>query len=158
MSTHSNPFIQGGWFGHSQFSLGPDNSSDPASVCGALPMTGTLHLPLPNHGISTFHFTASVPSQSINVLNSIVIGPAPAQRAFMRVTTDASVAGYTTFKDGEGRSVAAIEWPTSTAHSSANLALPKVEIRGTIPKISASEWLRVSSDPRFGRSVSSMPS
>ncbi len=37
MSTHSNPFVQGGWYGQSQFSIGPDSTSTPQSAYGALP-------------------------------------------------------------------------------------------------------------------------
>ncbi len=32
MSTHSNPFVQGGWYGQSQFSIGPDGTSTP-QIC-----------------------------------------------------------------------------------------------------------------------------
>ncbi|KLO06771.1 hypothetical protein SCHPADRAFT_678865 [Schizopora paradoxa] len=137
MSTHSNPFVQGGWYGQSQFSLGPDGTSNPQSAYGALP------LGIPNNGVghTLYQFTQPNPT----ILNSIVVSAAD-QRPRWKLTTDHSLAGYTTFKDADGKGVALIEWNP----------LPKVEIRGSLAKMPASEWLRVAMDSRFGRSVRQM--
>lgn len=135
MSTHSNPFIQGGWYGSSMFSLGPDQGGQPSSVYGALPMTGGSGSGGSSGGNVHFQFTNPNPS----ILNSIVVGPG--QRPVIKVTTDQSLAGYSAFKDTENKSVALIEWQ----------AKPKVEIRGSVSKQNAADWLRVSMDPKFGR-------
>lgn len=135
-STHSNPFIQGGWYGTSMFSLGPDQGSQPPSVYGALPMTGGSGPGGSSGGNMHFQFTNPNP----NILNSIVVGPG--RRPVIKVTTDQSLAGYTTFKDTENRSVALVEWQTTR---------PKVEVRGSVSKTNAADWLRVAMDQNFGR-------
>lgn len=83
------------------------------------------------------HFQFTNPNP--NILNSIVVGPG--QRPVIKVTTDQSLAGYTTFKDTENRSVALVEWQTR----------PKVEVRGSVSKTNAADWLRVAMDQNFGR-------
>lgn len=132
MSTHSNPFIQGGWYGSSAFSLGPEHGSRPPSVFGALPTATGMK------SVGNLHFQFTNPNP--NILNSIVVGPG--SRPMMKVTTDQSLAGYTTFKDVENKSIALVEWQP----------LPKVEIRGTVLKVPVSEWLQVAIDTNFGRS------
>ncbi|THH09770.1 hypothetical protein EW145_g1789 [Phellinidium pouzarii] len=104
MSTHSNPYVQGGWYGASSFTLGPDQNADPPSAYGALPMLNTTD------------------------------------------ASDENLAGYTAFRDAEGRSIALIEWT----------ARPAVEVRGAVVKSSASEWVKVEQDPIFGRPVRRM--
>lgn len=131
MSTHSNPFAQGGW----NSALGGDG----ASIYGALPMTTGPETPALNGGRGgPTHFQFANPNP--NILNSSIVGPN--RQELLRVSTDDRLAGYTAFRDVEGRSLALIEWTS---------AKPGVEVRGAVPKGSASEWLKVVQDPRFGR-------
>lgn len=132
MTTHSNPFAQGGWYNASF--AGQD--TDQTSVYGALPMTtGPENGSAGGRGPTHFQFANPSP----NILNSSIFGPG--QRELVRVSTDERLSGYTAFRDTEGRSIGLIEWS----------ARPGVEVRGAVPKGSASDWLRVVQDPRFGR-------
>ncbi|KAI5120818.1 hypothetical protein M0805_003214 [Coniferiporia weirii] len=142
MSTHSNPYVQGGWYGASSFTLGPDQSAQPTSVYGALPMSTSTEPGNGGTARGATHFQFAHPSPTI--LNSVVLGPQT--RELVRVTTDERLAGYTAFRDPEGRSVALIEW----------VARPAVEVRGAVTKGPVSEWLKVVQDPRFGRPVRRM--
>ena len=136
MSTHSNPFIQGGWYGQSPFTVGPDGAGTPPSAFGALPGGSE---PSPENA-TVFMFINPNP----NILNSIVVDSS--NRPIYKVTTNSSLEGYTQFKDVENKAVALIEW----------IAQPKVEIRGSLPKVVASEWIPVTADQRFGRCVLSV--
>lgn len=133
MSTHSNPFVQGGWYGQSPYSLGPDTTGTPSSAYGALPMVGGQAPP--QDGWAVFNFTDPKP----NVLNSIVVGPELS--AMYKISTNQSLEGYTQFRDVENKAAALIEWINE----------PKVEIRGSVAKVNASEWLPAYMDQRFGR-------
>ena len=135
MSTHSNPFAQGGWYNASFSGEGGDR----ISVYGALPITTTGPETGRVGGRGPTHFQFANPNP--NILNSSIVGPG--QRELVRVSTDERLSGYTAFKDIEGRSIGLIEWS----------ARPGVEVRGAVPKGSASDWLKVTQDPRFGRYV-----
>lgn len=136
MSTHSNPFAQGGWY-NASFA-----GAEQTSVYGVLPMTtGPENGSGGGRGPTHFQFANPNP----NILNSSIVGPG--QRELVRVSTDERLSGYTAFKDTEGRSIALIEWAS---------ARPGVEVRGAVPKGSASDWLKVTQDPRFGRYVPTM--
>ena len=131
MSTHSNPFIQGGWFGPSPNTIGSDGSSMEQSMYGVLP----YGMPSASTGCIIYQFINPNPT----ILNSIIIGPE--KQPLLKLTTDQSLSGYTTFKDVQNKGIALIEWNP----------LPKVEIRGSLRKVAASEWLSVSMNARFGR-------
>lgn len=60
----------------------------------------------------------------------------------MNISTDDRLAGYTAFRDADGKSIALIEWSGSQ---------PRVEVRSSVAKVLAGEWLQVMMDPRFGR-------
>jgi hypothetical protein len=92
--------------------------------------------PVPE-GAMVFTFTNANP----NILNSIVVDSA--NRPLYKITTNSSLEGYTQFKDVENKAIALVEWITQ----------PKVEIRGSLPKVTASEWVPVFADQRFGRYV-----
>lgn len=134
MSTHSNPFAQGGWYNASFV----DHRNDQTSVYGALPMTtGPENGNAGGRGPTHFQFSNPNP----NILNSSIVGSG--SRELIRVSTDERLSGYTAFRDAEGRSIALIEWASR----------PAVEVRGAVPKGSAGEWLKVVQDPVFGRLV-----
>lgn len=133
MSTHSNPFVQGGWYGQSPFTIGPDGTGTPVSAYGALPMDGGSEPPI--EGSVVFQFTNANP----NILNSVVIGPESCP--LYKITTNSSLEGYTQLKDVENKGIALVEW----------ISQPKVEIRGSLAKIVVKDWLPVSVDVRFGR-------
>ncbi|KAL5485577.1 hypothetical protein ACEPAI_6618 [Sanghuangporus weigelae] len=144
MSTHSNPFIQGGW--SSSFGLNGDQRVNPPSVYGALPMsTAPATAGSSKNGATHFQFTNPNPT----VLNSTVVGPHRdgTVHQLVRISTDERLAGYTTFTDVEGRSIALIEWTSS---------LPRVEVRSSVVKCSAGDWLKLSVDPNLGRPVRRM--
>ncbi|KAH8110370.1 hypothetical protein DFH11DRAFT_783575 [Phellopilus nigrolimitatus] len=145
MSTHSNPFVQGGWYCASSFTLGPDQSTEPPSIYGALPMTtdsGGNGSSGSSRGATHFQFTNPNPT----ILNSVVVS---GTRELVRVSTDSRLAGYTAFRDAEGRSVALVEWGTAESR-------PQVQVRNAVMKGSAADWLKVVNDPRFGRPVRRM--
>lgn len=134
MSTHSNPFVQGGWSSSFQ-------DSNPPSVYGALPMTTRSNTGgASQRGATHFQFTNPNPT----ILNSTVVGPHRDGNIhqLLKVSTDERLAGYTAFRDVEGKSVALIEWTGSQ---------PKVEVRGSVVKCPTGEWLKVVMDPTFGR-------
>ena len=140
MSTHSNPFIQGGW---ATSSSRPTNDQlvNPPSIFGALPMSSDQGSNLSSaHGKTTFQFTNPNP----NILNSVVVGPHRDVNVhqLVKITTDEKLAGYTQFKDADGRSVALVEWMGGQ---------PRVEVRGSVAKCSTGDWLKVVNDPTFGR-------
>lgn len=62
----------------------------------------------------------------------------------VHISTDERLAGYTAFKDANGRSVGLVEWVGGR---------PQVEVRGAVAKCGTGEWLKVVNDPNFGRSV-----
>ena len=89
----------------------------------------------PQDGWTVFTFKDPNP----NILNSIVAGPE--SRAMYKITTNQSLEGYTQFRDVENKAAALIEW----------INQPKIEIRGSVAKVNASEWLPAYVDQRFGR-------
>lgn len=167
MSTHSNPFAP--WMcqfqsisslGHNSHYASPgyDNRNkspytsyaEPPSILGVLPMSTShshshshSHSPF-SHSSSTSHHIFEFTNLNPTILNSVVTATSATRPAF-RISTDkgGGVAGYTTVKDGEGRSVALIEWAGS--------AVPSVEIRGVLPKVKARDWLKVTVEPSLGR-------
>ena len=139
MSTHSNPFTQGGW--STSFGFNCDQKLNPPSVYGVLPMpTSTTATGSSKNGATHFQFTNPNPT----ILNSIVVGPHRdgTVHQLVRISTDERLAGYTTFTDVEGRSIALIEWTSG---------LPRVEVRSSVMKCSAGDWLKLNVDPDLGR-------
>ncbi|EJD06302.1 uncharacterized protein FOMMEDRAFT_165149 [Fomitiporia mediterranea MF3/22] len=144
MSTHSNPFVQGGW--SASFGRSGDYSANPPSVYGALPMsTSTGAGGASRTGATHFQFMNPSPT----ILNSIVAGPHRdgSIHQLVKISTDERLAGYTAFTDAQGRSVALIEWTSSH---------PQVEVRGSVIKCAAGDWLKVIMDPTLGRPVRRM--
>lgn len=127
MSTRSNPYSLG-W--GAQF---PGSGDNAPSVLGALP---TPTLPRSTN-LHLFQFVNPNPT----ILNCTVLGLG--SRPVFSIQTDNSARGYTTFRDIENRTIAAIEWQS----------LPSVEIRGRVNKMPVRDWIRVSTDPNYGRLV-----
>lgn len=105
------------------------NNGTSPSIVGALPYTSTSY-PLPPSDLVAFTFTSLNPT----ILNCTVLGPN--NRHYFSISTDASMAGYTLFKDTDSRSIALIEWQNK----------PLVEARGLLQKQNISNWLRLASD------------
>ena len=139
MYTHSNRFVQGGWSGAFSSTIGGD-ATNPPSIYGALPMTTGSPSAGSKSGATHFQFTNPNPT----ILNSIVVGPHRdgTIHQLVNISTDDRLAGYTAFRDADGKSIALIEWSGSQ---------PRVEVRGSVAKVLAGEWLQVMMDPRFGR-------
>ena len=161
MSTHSNPFVQGGWATSSSRPNG-DQIANPPSIFGALPITtDASHSGSRQRGATLFQFTNPNP----NILNSTVVSthrdgsvhqvcfhvhlsPTVAEDSItlnsqlVRISTDEKLAGYTAFRDANQRSVALIEWVGGR---------PQVEVRGSVSKCFTGDWLKVVNDPNFGR-------
>lgn len=97
------------------------------SVHGALPSTTSAQQP---NDLVTFYLTSFSP----DIYNCTVIGPQ--RRPLYYFITDRNMPGYTTLKDGEGKSIALLEWQSH----------PLVEIRRLFSKQRAKDWLRLSSD------------
>ncbi|KZP26364.1 hypothetical protein FIBSPDRAFT_909295 [Athelia psychrophila] len=93
MAYNQNPY--------SNWNTGSDGGSP--SIAGALPYINSSY-PLPPKDLVTFTFTSLNPT----ILNCTVLGPN--NRANFSVSTNASMAGYTVFKDAESRNIALIEW------------------------------------------------
>ncbi|KAJ6468250.1 hypothetical protein C8R45DRAFT_838113 [Mycena sanguinolenta] len=122
MYSHINPYAT--WSNSNVRSAVPDVPS----VHGALPFAAQSSSVSSNALI--FYFTAFEPS----ILNCTVIG----QNTFpyFKITTDASLSGYTVIKNTDGKPVALIEWKER----------PLVEIRNVFSKQSVSNWLSLSED------------
>ncbi|KAJ7617037.1 hypothetical protein FB45DRAFT_872526 [Roridomyces roridus] len=103
----------------------------------AVPVATSVHGALPfaadtcTSNLVTFRFTAFNPS----ILNCTVIGANT--MASYRITTDTTMAGYTTVKNQAGRTIALIEWRRDK---------PLVEIRNTVSKQAVANWLVPSCD------------
>ncbi|KAJ7136361.1 hypothetical protein C8R43DRAFT_893992 [Mycena crocata] len=97
------------------------------SVHGALPFAAD-----PSASNLIFYFTALNPT----MLNCSVVGRNT--YPYFKITTDASMPGYTAVKNTEGKTIALIEWKER----------PLVEIRNVFSKQRVSKWLTLSSDAR----------
>lgn len=127
MASSHNPYAN--WYSASNDS----SSSGPApSIVGALPYPSSSSYPLPPADLITFTFTSLNPT----ILNCTVLGPH--NRPYFQVVTDASMAGYTLFKDAESKNIALVEWQNT----------PLLEARGLLQKQKISNWLRLASDRR----------
>lgn len=132
MASNQNPFAH--WTAgnvNSNNSNWNSNSGPPPSIVGALPYLNTTY-PLPPDDLIKFTFTSFNPT----ILNCTVLGPH--NRPYFLVVTDASMPGYTIWKDVEQKNIALVEWQSS----------PLVEARGILPKQKASSWLRLAPDRR----------
>ncbi|KAJ7292168.1 hypothetical protein C8J57DRAFT_223567 [Mycena rebaudengoi] len=121
MYSHINPYAT--W----STSNAPRRGTLPApSVHGALPFTAD-----PSASTSlTFYFTALNPT----ILNCTVVGRNTFP--YFSIVTDASMPGYTAFKNTDGKIIALIEWKRS----------PLVEIRDVFSKQLVNTWLPLSRD------------
>lgn len=107
------------------------------SVHGALPFAADPSA----SNLVTFSFTAFNPT----ILNCTVIGKNT--YPYFKVTTDASMSGYTAVKNPDGKTIALIEWKDH----------PLAEIRNVFSKQRVSEWLALSPDGRSARDTSIEP-
>lgn len=127
----SNPYAAGGWY-NPQNPLSINGGGNPWFPNAAPPPTFGA-LPAVNYSNSMIQFEFS-PAQP-DILNCTVDGPN--RTTYFRVTT---VNGVTMVMKPRNEGMARIEWQSE----------PEVEIRGAIPKVSVSHWLRLSQDQRFG--------
>ncbi|KIK64534.1 hypothetical protein GYMLUDRAFT_220969 [Collybiopsis luxurians FD-317 M1] len=124
----ANPFAI--WNTVHRDEMGNQVFSEPApSIYGALPFA----YPTDSPPLMSFAFTNFNPS----IASCIVLGPNGSPQ--FRVLTDPLMPGYTMVKTTDGKSCALIEWGPPA----------KVEIRGTISKQPASNFLRPSLDGRY---------
>ena len=132
MASNQNPFAH--WTAgnvNSNNGNWDPNSGPPPSIVGALPYLNTTY-PLPPDDLVKFIFTSFNPT----ILNCTVLGPN--NRPYFFVVTDASMLGYTIWKNAGNKNIALVEWQNS----------PLVEARGILPKQQASGWLRLAADRR----------
>ncbi|KAJ7636475.1 hypothetical protein FB45DRAFT_1024595 [Roridomyces roridus] len=103
----------------------------------AVPVATSVHGALPfaadtcTSNMVSFQFTAFNPT----ILNCTVL--ASNMTAHYRITTDFSMAGYTTLKNQDGRNIALIEWRRDK---------PLVEIRNMVVKQFVAHWLKLADD------------
>ncbi|KAJ7687970.1 hypothetical protein B0H17DRAFT_938936 [Mycena rosella] len=95
------------------------------SIHGALPFAAD-----PSHSNLIFYFTAFKPT----ILNCTVIGRNT--YPYFKITTDASLPGYSAVKNSDAKVIALIEWKDR----------PLVEIRDLFSKQRVSDWLTLSPD------------
>ncbi|KAJ7642250.1 hypothetical protein FB45DRAFT_738567 [Roridomyces roridus] len=120
---HINPYATWSTSGAGQ--SGNARSPTP-SVHGALPFAVD---PTLSHNL-LFYFTAFNPT----ILNCTVVGKNTVP--YFKVSTDASMSGYTSVKILDGAPIALIEWKER----------PLVEIRKAVSKTRVGEWLVLSKD------------
>lgn len=129
-----NPFAN--WSAGSGFSsdgTGNPDSGPPPSIVGALPYPHPPSYPLPPDELITFTFTSMNPT----ILNCTVLGPH--NRPYFQIVTDASMPGYTLWKNAEKKNIALVEWQNT----------PLLEARGILAKQQITNWLRLAPDRRF---------
>ncbi|KAF7335766.1 hypothetical protein MVEN_02232400 [Mycena venus] len=120
MYSHINPYAT--W----------SNSNVRRAVPGVPSVHGALPFP-PDPSASNlviFYFTAFKPS----ILNCTVTGQNT--YPYFKIVTDSTIPGYTAVKDGEGKTIALIEWK----------ARPLAEIRNVFSKQCISDWLPLAAD------------
>lgn len=100
-----------------------------SSVHGALPFAADASA----SNVITFYFTAFKPT----ILNCTVVGKNT--YPYFKITTDASLPGYTSVKNPEGKVIALIEWKER----------PLVEVRDVFSKQRVSDWIGLSRDARL---------
>lgn len=135
VSTHHNPFYQGGWQSNSQ-----SQSAEDATGAATFPVpfrsvdrrapSIELELPAPpTASYTTFRFIPSnqSPSESPGSINCVILNPN--NRIVYTITSESP--NLTVMRDSHRRSVALIDW-TSTI---------SVDIRGGKGKKPANEWL-----------------
>ncbi|KAJ7698251.1 hypothetical protein B0H17DRAFT_927537 [Mycena rosella] len=93
---------------------------------GVLPFAG----PASASNLVSFYFTAFNPT----ILNSTVIGRNT--HPYYKVTTDASLPGYSAVKNPDGKVIALVEWKDR----------PLVEVRNVFSKRRVSDWLALAPD------------
>jgi hypothetical protein len=134
MASNHNPFAN--WSagnGYSSNGTWNEDTMPPPSIVGALPYPHSPSYPLPPNELITFTFTSFNPT----ILNCTVLGPH--NRPYFQVVTDASMPGYTLWKDAERKNIALVEWQSA----------PLVEARGILAKQKITNWLRLAPDRRF---------
>lgn len=140
MASNHNPFAT--WSaGNGYSSNSTQNSAPPPSIVGALPYPHPPSYPLPPDEIISFTFTSFNPT----ILNCTVLGPH--NRPYFQVVTDASMPGYTLWKDAERKNIALVEWQNT----------PLLEARGILTKQQITNWLRLAPDRRFVLLISTCP-
>ncbi|KIM86694.1 hypothetical protein PILCRDRAFT_64756 [Piloderma croceum F 1598] len=131
MASNHNPFAT--WSagnGYSSNNIWNQDSAPPPSIVGALPYPHSPSYPLPPDELITYTFTSFNPT----ILNCTVLGPH--NRPYFQVVTDASMPGYTLWKDGERKNIALVEWQNT----------PLLEARGILTKQQITNWLRLAPD------------
>jgi hypothetical protein len=134
MASSQNPFAN--WSAGNGYSSGGSwnqDSAPPPSIVGALPYPHPPSYPLPPDELITFTFTSFNPT----ILNCTVLGPQ--NRPYFYVVTDASMPGYTLWKNAERKNIALVEWQNT----------PLLEARGILAKQQITNWLRLAPDRRF---------
>ncbi|KAJ7122394.1 hypothetical protein C8R44DRAFT_622376 [Mycena epipterygia] len=107
-----------------------------SNVRSAVPGVPSVHGALPfaagpsGSNLVTFFFTALKPT----ILNCNVVGQNT--YPYFKITTDASMPGYTAVKNADEKTIALVEWKER----------PLVEIRDVFSKRRVSEWLVLSPD------------
>jgi hypothetical protein len=135
MSSSSNPFAN--WNmgnGFSSDGTWNQNSAPPPSIVGALPYPHPPSYPLPPNELITYTFTSN---PGLTILNCTVLGND--NRPYFQVVTDASMPGYTLWKDAERKNIALVEWQST----------PLLEARGILTKQQITNWLRLAPDRRY---------
>lgn len=122
-----NPYAAGGW--GSRSGMAP-------SIFGALPTTTIANAGSMQRDSVLYKFTKC----STTILNCTIAGPNG--RAVYRVATESGAPSSTMFKDNDNRNVAMVNWQPNAS----------VEIRGIASRQPVRDWLRLSTDQRFGPS------
>lgn len=128
----TNPYAQGGWTNANSNAANDGTwnaNSAHAPTFGALPTSQVPTTFLP------FHFIDLNP----NILSSTVIGPGP--QSYFKISS--SSPGFTQVQKSDGKIISVIEWQT----------IPFIEIRGIIPRQTATQFLALDVNARFAGSV-----
>ncbi|KAK1219767.1 hypothetical protein PQX77_017507 [Marasmius sp. AFHP31] len=125
-----NPYGQAGWPSQGSSSQYPTISP---SIYGALPSSGGGSSSSDDYLLS-FHFACNP-----TITNAVVTGPN--NRTYFRIIDNNPSAGFTLFQNGEGKSVAIIEWRRSPGTI--------VEIRNIVEKQPVAAWLSLSPDKTY---------
>lgn len=126
-----NPFTAGGW---------GTSSGNPPSIFGALPSVPVSSSAPRSIQADSVQFKLT--NFNTTVLNCTVVGPQ--NHVVYRVVTNSGAPSSTMWKDNESRNVGMVTWqPNAT-----------LEVRGVASRQRVRDWLRLSSDQRFGQFVS----